>query len=752
MHFYPYEPLDKNNAHNRLWEWIQIAFKDDLGVAYYRYPLFRKSGDLLREPDVVIFHKAYGVWILECKGFKIDNIQAIQGHVWEMRDWRSEQESPLIQAEDQMFALQNKINTLRELRGKLQFHFRAVLPDVKRSQWQEKGFDKHTEKSVWVYEDLTPNALKKSISEIAQAEILDEQTYELTCKVLGGTLPRREPRNIPTNTPPASPLRVIHEIESGFKAFDTTQQQIAFQVPDGPQRMRGLAGTGKTVLLAKRAAKIHIKHPDWKVGVVFFTQSLYDQILEWITIYCNELGDRDPDWYQLKVLHSWGGKRKDGFYYDLAKRVGLKPKDVNAVKDDIGQVSPGKGFEYTCLSLIKDRLAKSNYPVNQISELQKIIDLDTNEILKSSFLIEQALIETENMGLQLIPELYDALLIDEGQDLPPAFYKLLLSSLKNPKRLYWAYDEAQSIGSSIIPTATAIFGRSSEGTPRVDVSRNYPGGMLKSHKMFRCYRTPRQLLMAAHAINMGLLREGGALQGVTDKEDWKDLGYTIKDGDFSNSSVVKKLKVTITREADVSPHPIDQVNFKNHESLGDILTYRTFKFEEDEQNWIARQIKQDLENGFKPEDIFITAVSGNEEKEYFHRLKAALNELGIPAYIVGLDKLPGERYGSPDIFRLDGKVTIANIHRAKGNEAWKVYACRFQYANTLPTKKDETELEKRNEAFVALTRTRVWCVVTGLDDNIFDELAKVIEMVPILSFPAFNKGSLKRINNDEDNK
>lgn len=66
----------------------------------------------------------------------------------------------------------------------------------------------------------------------------------------------------------------------------------------------------------------------------------------------------------------------------------------------------------------------------------------------------------------------------------------------------------------------------------------------------------------------------------------------------------------------------------------------------------------------------------------------------------------------------------------------------------------EKEIHKRNEAFVALTRARVWCVVTGLNNPIFDELEEVISMVrnepPNLTFPAFNKNSLKRITEDEE--
>ncbi|MFM6265250.1 MAG: hypothetical protein ACKPFA_01865, partial [Dolichospermum sp.] len=79
----------------------------------------------------------------------------------------------------------------------------------------------------------------------------------------------------------------------------------------------------------------------------------------------------------------------------------------------------------------------------------------------------------------------------------------------------------------------------------------------------------------------------------------------------------------------------------------------------------------------------------------------------------------------------------------------KVYACRFNYATEPLLWKQEEELHKRNEAFVAITRARVWCVATGLDSPIFDELQKAINQYPNFTFPAFNKNSLKRVTEEK---
>jgi hypothetical protein len=80
MEFHPYEPLDSNLAQSKVWGWLKAAFDSDLGEAYYRYPIFTRTGNLMREPDFLMLHQETGLWVMECKGCSIDNIESIQGH------------------------------------------------------------------------------------------------------------------------------------------------------------------------------------------------------------------------------------------------------------------------------------------------------------------------------------------------------------------------------------------------------------------------------------------------------------------------------------------------------------------------------------------------------------------------------------------------------------------------------------------------------------------------------------------------
>ena len=60
-------------------------------------------------------------------------------------------------------------------------------------------------------------------------------------------------------------------------------RKAAFEIPEGPQRIRGLAGSGKTVVLALKAAYLHSQHPDWNIAVTFYTRSLSQQYKDMIT-------------------------------------------------------------------------------------------------------------------------------------------------------------------------------------------------------------------------------------------------------------------------------------------------------------------------------------------------------------------------------------------------------------------------------------------------------------------------------------
>lgn len=70
--------------------------------------------------------------------------------------------------------------------------------------------------------------------------------------------------------------------------------------------------------------------------------------------------------------------------------------------------------------------------------------------------------------------------------------------------------------------------------------------------------------------------------------------------------------------------------------------------------------------------------------------------------------------------------------------------------NHCTEEKTKRKFTNVNEAFVALTRARVWCVAAGLEASIFDELRQAIQQYSNFVFPTFNKTTIERNNDKND--
>ncbi|MEE4382727.1 MAG: hypothetical protein V2J02_12075, partial [Pseudomonadales bacterium] len=460
----------------------------------------------------------------------------------------------------------------------------------------------------------------------------------------------------------------------------------------GPQRIRGLAGTGKTVLFAKRAARLHAAHPDWDIAFVFFTRALYQQVRGQVEQQFRSFTGECPDPEKLRIWHAWGGKDLTGFLRELALAWEQRPLTLNDAKRELGSEAYSGGFAWAC------------------AELERRL--------------EEAQVEP----------FLDALLVDEGQDLPPAFYRLAMRALRPPHRLYWAYDEAQGIGNLIVPRAAELFGVDEEGRPRIDLSGSYVSGIPRAHNLNRCYRTPARILAVAHAFNMGLLREGGPLQGVTQQKEWENLGYRVT-GDFSQASVAAGRDVVLERDPDACGHPFDDAAFRARVDRDAVLRIEAVSGENAMLETLVAGIRADLEAGLEPHDLLVVPLP--ESRPSARTILAALKKAGIPAIEAGAD-------ATRETFLRTGYVTVSNIYRAKGNEAWKVYATGLQAACAAQARDLDDELVRRNQAFVALTRAKLWCVALGIDGPALDELSRLAADAPRITFKAFNQRSLRR--------
>jgi superfamily I DNA and RNA helicase len=666
-----------------IWKALKSALATDEGLCYYRYPTL--SADLSRrEPDFLILHRKWGLYTIECKSFNIDNIDHIDGPLWIMRNWQASLETPHTQAEDHMISILNKFRSESELRrGKnsvIEGHSFIALPAITREEWRERHFDESPTSpkpnTIIFADDLEPEALHASLQQILleekQSEITDRQWLLAISILRGSPVLRSEPR--PETHQQSTKAALLRQVEQQMRIIDQEQHKVAVQIPDGPQRIRGLAGSGKTVVMCMKVAEMHLRHPEWDIVYTFYTRSLYAQIKSLVSRFYrywnNDPKQPEPNWNKLRILHGWGGTGATGLYSMVARKMQREPRTYQEAQN---------AFRY--------------------KEQSELLGQCCGELLESG---------------KSIPTLFDAIVMDEAQDFHFDFYKLCYSVLKDPKRLIWAYDEVQSLESLSIPTTIDIFGTLPDGSPVVDLEGTYPDGEIeKDFILYRCYRNPRPVIVTAHIFGMGLLRQQGAVQFIPTQGGWEDIGYEVVSGTFAPGQIV-----TLRRPEANSPHLLEKLA-----GYPELVKWHIFEERDQELDWIAQQIKNNIEvDELKPEEIAVISLDWKKMNNNFQSLQQKLEQLQVRTLITGthIDK---------GIFQVPGKVTLAGIFKAKGNEASVVYVMGFEQVES----NRKFIVQDRNQAFTAMTRTRGWCILTGIGvkaTRLFSEMETILSQGP----------------------
>ncbi|NET08498.1 MAG: ATP-binding domain-containing protein [Symploca sp. SIO2B6] len=719
------EPIGKGGeaGEQKTWDVIRETFAERECIGYWRYPIFSKVGKFRKEPDILIADSQLGLIVIEIKSVTIDQILTINGHCWEFQNYYTVSSNPYEQAENQLFALLGYCD--REPILRRQVHGRALicLPWISEQQWYQSGFYQLPSCPPMIFkEQLETNDSKigtnssntqltnsysllqliKQTTPIIKGRKLLFSQWQLLQAVISGTPVFRKQRSVEfqcislnkgKSTIKLTRASVLTQLRQSLSKFDLQQEHIGKEIPPGPQRIRGIAGSGKTVVLCQKAAHMHLKHPDWDIALVFFSRSLYHPIIaqldKWLRRFsAGEVG-YEPKNSKLRPLHAWGAKNQPGLYSTICKATGSKPLTAN----DTQSKQPNEALAEVCTHLLH---------------------------------------------ATVVPTLYDAILIDEGQDLivddqhkfkgKQPFYWMAYQALRavdhaqpQQRRLIWSYDEAQSLESLNIPNASELFGEELGHL----VTGEYSGGIKKSEIMPRCYRTPGSILTAAHGIGMGLLRRGGILTGITRIEDWQAIGYEVT-GNFTPLQ-----QITIRRPKENSPNLIPEL------WQGQVLEFIAYRSRQEELSILAKNILDNLRHdGLKPSREILVIVLGLGVEAM--KLETAVAEFllwqGIDIYIpstvdCNILKTDKENY-NPNKFWCEGGVTVSRIHRAKGNEAEMVYVVGLDNVA-----KDESNLQLRNQLFVALTRAKAWVKLSGVGSYpLYEEMWRVIRSRDTFTF------------------
>ena len=368
----------------------------------------------------------------------------------------------------------------------------------------------------------------------------------------------------------------LKKLEDSIANLDRTQNAAVIETADGVQRIRGLAGSGKTIILALKVAYLHAKNPDWKIAVTFNTRSLKEQFKRLIRTFTYEHINEEPNWSNIDIYHAWGATSSDGIYFNLCKEHDIEYIDFTGAKRLTSIY--GQEFDAVCKKAL-------------------------NEI-------------------KAFTPKYDLIVVDEAQDFSSDFLKICYNLLKPPKRLVYAYDELQSLNKKSMDTPENIFGTDNEKNPYV-ILKNEQGKPKRDIVLYKCYRNSKEILIAAHALGFGIYRNE-MVQMFAQSSLWEDIGYKVE-GQLEPSQ-----QVILSRDNNTSPDFLSN-------NLDDKIEFHAFKNNLEQLEYIVGQIKKNLEEDeLRPDDIMVINADPLTTKSVVGIFRQKLFDLGINSNLAGV--------------------------------------------------------------------------------------------------------------------
>ena len=509
--------------------------------------------------------------------------------------------------------------------------------------------------------------------------------YESALSAIEGISTIRRNRTARTITRDDSRGAKLRDLEKSISTLDRRQRRAAIETVEGVQRIRGLAGSGKTIILAWKAAYLHAQHPEWRIAVTFNTRSLKGQFRRLIdNFYHNQTG-MEADRENLRILNAWGAPgsdARDGIYHEFCRLHDIEYFDFRTAA---ARFPKGREFASVC-----------GHAVASAGEGRHV---------------------------------YDAILVDEAQDFAPAFLRLCYELLHEPGRLVYAYDELQNLSGGSLPPPEEIFGRDEDGNSKVQFGSAGDTGSRNDVILEKCYRNSRPVLVTAHALGFGIYRkpghppspsysgrgftipdnreeskpgsETGLVQMFEHSQLWEEIGYRSKEG------LREGARATIFRTEDTSPEFLEA-----HSDIDDLVKFVCFDTEEGQADWLIEEISRNLEEDeLRHDDIVVINPDPRTTRAKVGPIRSRLWQKGINSHLAGVDADP-DVFFQPD----SASVTFTGVYRAKGNEAGMVYIINAQDCNSAPLNLASI----RNRLFTAVTRSKAWVRVLGVGRGMRD--------------------------------
>lgn len=582
----------------RLVEFLETQLEDLIDAdIYYQYPIIMEINEDLLFPSLLLISPKHGVLLFKCSGVNRN---------------RRENEIEILSEELERLEALLFSKLIKSVNKKMRKGKRDLSFNLASALYIPNFEDEFDEDNLDVEVLQSNTDIHRFLEDSKDENLIDEEVMREIYSIIENSTAIVKPKERKVdNEDKTSKAYILKMLEEEIANFDEEQKYAALSQLDGPQRIRGLAGSGKTIILCMKAAILHLKYPDKKILYTFMTKSLYDYIELLITRFYKVMGDgKLPDFDNIQIKHAWGGSNIKGVYFDCCRSNNIHPINFS---DSLAFGGRKGGFDYICKQLL----------------------LQTNGSLKQD---------------------YDYVLIDEAQDFKPSFYQICRAIVKNDC-IVWGYDNLQNIFDVKIQNTEETF-RNEYGSAGINLAklqRNHPD-MDNDIVLSKCYRNPREILVTAHALGFGIYNNL-LIQNMENNSHWEDHGYIVTRG-----NCIEGDEMEIVRPIKNSPMSISK--YQNQDQIIELYSSPDIK---DECNWVCDSIYKAIhEDKLRADDIIVISLDDRYAKRYMKIISDSLYEKDINS-----NNLLDRNYQKG--FIEDNCVTLTTVYKAKGHEAPMVF-------------------------------------------------------------------------------
>jgi len=347
---------DETPSEKRLYDLFKTALSDDFMV-WHR----RDRPTIGREIDFAVLHRVYGIWIIEEKGWLIGQVSELTQDTCLLTTMgKTERKSnPLAQAHQAYVRVKELLQKQPGLtheqgihQGKLviPIHYFVVLSNISRFEIDERGDCAAEWPSEWVWtsEDLCePEFAEKPLQErlvetrpkVRFTAHLSDSQVDVVEDVFGRDTKGLTNEQVHIIKKTAFDVPPVLDALSGeeVSTLDDVQNRLVHHPIESHLVIEGPAGSGKSIVLVKRALFIRQQHPEWDICIMCFNTVMANQIRTLLELETKETA-RPSKQIDVYDVHNYAAEFGLPRWEDLRTPIQIR-KHYNALLVDEGQDS-----------------------------------------------------------------------------------------------------------------------------------------------------------------------------------------------------------------------------------------------------------------------------------------------------------------------------------------------------------------------------------------------------------------------------